>query len=370
MVFMVKHCKNCLLIETFPNADFNSDSICRFCREYKIDQNKIEEQQRQIYEKDLETTLKNVKSSKGYHALVCLSGGKDSTYLLYKLKVEYGLNVLAFTTDVNLPEIAWKNINKTIQTLGVDHEIFRPGPDFYNKIFRYLLSNQEERGAVYSVSYVYAPLFEGDAIRLAIQKNIPLIFAGYSPGQPEVERMRYEYSKGLIENTDWTPPKIKASGYFTEEELDKFYNPLKEQIRGNFPRYIAPFHAWKYNQEEIMKKVYELGLIEKKAYASPILSNYPINWLLMYSDLINFGYNPYLPEFAKLIREGKANRFYWKIAQPLVNFMIRNKIFLGKEVKKQQDILGIKDEELKITCEKGSYDPIVNSSFTEYAKSK
>ena len=40
------------------------------------------------------------------HALN-LSGGKDSCYLLYKLKREYGLNVAAFTADMNVPDAAW-----------------------------------------------------------------------------------------------------------------------------------------------------------------------------------------------------------------------------------------------------------------------
>ena len=55
-----------------------------------------------------------------------------------------------------------------------------------------------------------------------------------------------------------------------------------------------------------MKKVVELGLVASSKHASPVYSNYPINWLLMYSDLKNLGYNPYAPEFATLIREGKA----------------------------------------------------------------
>ncbi len=356
---MTRTCKNCLLSEKVPSADIDENGICKFCRENNTTIN-IEESERQFYEQDLESTLKDVKKQKGYHAIVCLSGGKDSLYLLYKLKNEYGLNVLAYTTDVNLPEIAWKNIHSAVKKLGVDHEIYRPDPAFYNKLFAYLLKNQEERGAVYTVSYVYAPLFEGDAIRLAIQKDIPLIFAGYSPGQPEKERMQYSFSKTLIEKTDWTPPALKTCGYFSEEELSRFYNPLKEGANIAFPRYLAPFHAWKYDQDEIMKKVFELGLVEKKSYASPILSNYPINWLLMYSDLKHFGYNPYIPEFAKLIREGKASRLYWKIAQPVVNFMISNKLFLGKEVQRQQKILNLRDEDLRITCPKGAYDPIIS----------
>jgi len=55
-----------------------------------------------------------------------------------------------------------------------------------------------------------------------------------------------------------------------------------------------------------MRQVVRLGLVRRSSHASPIVSNYPINWLMMYSDLKHFGYNPYAPEFADLIREGKA----------------------------------------------------------------
>ena len=57
---------------------------------------------------------------------------------------------------------------------AVDHLVYRPDSDFYRRMFRYLLTHQEERGAVYTVSYVYAPLFEGDALKVASEKGIPL----------------------------------------------------------------------------------------------------------------------------------------------------------------------------------------------------
>ena len=127
--------------------------------------------------------------------------------------------------------------------------------------------------------------------------------------------MIYEFSPKLLNETDWTPPGLKASGQFTPEELSRLWNPYSYPKGTKFPRYLAPFHAWEYNQEEIMKKVVDLGLVEKKTHASPILSNYPINWLLMYSDLIHFGYNPYQPEFSALIRSGKASKRYWKMSR-------------------------------------------------------
>ncbi len=228
---------------------------------------------------------------------------------------------------------------------------------FYRKLFSYLLQNQEERGAVYTVSYTYAPLFEGDAIRLAIEKAIPVILAGYSPGQPDPMRMQYEFNPKLVRQEDWTPPHLKECGEFSEDELSRFYNPQKLPAGTTFPRYLAPFHAWDYDQNQVMQKVAKEGLVKTARHASPIFSNYPINWLLMYSDLKNFGYNPYAPEFADLIREGKADLRYWRVMMPLVNAMIRNRIFLGQEVSRCMMWLGLKEKDLKINLPRHAYDP-------------
>ena len=53
---------------------------------------------------------------------------------------------------------------------------FRPPREFYRKLFRLLLQNQEERGAVRTVCYVCAPLYEAYSLNLAIEKKIPLVF--------------------------------------------------------------------------------------------------------------------------------------------------------------------------------------------------
>jgi hypothetical protein len=106
-----------------------------------------------------------------------------------------------------------------------------------------------------------------------------------------------------------------------------------------------------------MRKVSELGLVKRSHHASPIVSNYPINWLLMYSDLRQFQYNPYAPEFSALIREGKASLNYWRVMAPAVDFMIRNKVLLGREVARSQAWLDLRDDDLRITLPEGVYDP-------------
>ena len=354
----MRRCKQCLLPEAVEGAEIDAHGVCKFCREFEPGQISSAEAERQSRLEDLERTLEQCRGQGKYDCLVPFSGGKDSALLLYKLVKEYGLKVLAFTVDVNIPDVAWDNIRRTNETLGIDHLSYSPPSSFYKKLFKYLLCNQEERGAVYTVSYVYAPLFEGDAIKLAMDMDIPLVLAGYSPGQPEPERMLYEFSRNLIENTDWTPPELRSCGQFSDEELGRFFNPNDYPAGTQFPRYLAPFHAWEYNQDDAMRIVVEQNLIDSTKKASPIFSNYPINWLLMYSDLKHFGYNPYAPEFCDLIREGKAKLSHWKILGPFVDFMIKRRVLLGANTTSQLKMIGMDIDELKVNKPKGAYDPV------------
>ena len=345
---MMKYCRKCLLPASAPDARLDPEGVCGFCRGEALDVHVIEPAKRARLRADLNQTLSAIPRLGPYDALVCLSGGKDSLYLLHKLKVEHGLRVLAFTVDMSIPPVAWDNIRRTVERLDVDHVIHRPPLQFYKKLYRFLLTNQEARGAVRSVSYVYAPLFESAALRAATEMRIPLIFAGYSPGQPDPRRMTYEFSRDYVCNTDWTPEELRDCGLFDEDELARFWNPKRYPAGTSFPRYIAPFHAWDYDQDEIMREVVRLGLAASRRHASPIHSNFLLNWLLMYSDLVHFGYNPYAPEFAALIRHGKASRWRWRVLQPLVNFMISRKVLLGRHVSKSLRWLELTTEDLRI----------------------
>jgi hypothetical protein len=356
----MKRCKRCLLPDAVAGADLDGAGVCALCRSWRPVDAQAEAAARAGRKADLEAALAACRGQGAYDVLVCLSGGKDSLWLLHHLVGERGLKVLAFTTDVNLPAVAWSSIRRTVAKLKVDHLVYRPADDFYKRLFAYLLRNQESRGAVYTVSYVYAPLFEGDALTAAVEKGIPLIVAGYSPGQPEPTRMEYEFSRKLICEADWTPPALRKAGVFSEAELTRFWNPHRYPSGTRFPRYLAPFHAWDYDQDRVMRDVHRLGLVARAAHASPVHSNYPINWLLMYSDLAKFGYNPYAPEFSALIRSGKASRPYWRVMAPLVDFMIRRKLLLGSNVRSQMRWLELREDELAITQPYGAYDPVVS----------
>ena len=182
-------CKNCLLPDAVPGAAFDARGICRFCQEYSTIDHGAAERLHAARCADLEQALQACRGQGEYDCLVPLSGGKDSVYLIYKLKEEYGLRVCAQTTDSNIGAVAWSNIRRALDKLDVEHIVYRPSQEFYRKLFWFLLQNQEERGAVHTVSDIYAPLFEGNALQLAVEKRIPLILAGYSPGRPNPERI-------------------------------------------------------------------------------------------------------------------------------------------------------------------------------------
>lgn len=345
----MRACRNCLLPAAVPGADIDESGICLPCRSHRPQDVQAVERLRRLREADLEQAIAASRGVGPYDCVVPLSGGKDSVFLIHKLKRDYGLRVLAYTTDIDIGPVAWANIRRAVDKLDVEHLVYRPPMDFYRRLFRWLLMNQEARGAVHTISYVYAPLFEGNALALAVEKGIPLVLAGYSPGQPLSERMEYEFPRLAISEVDWTPPELRESGEFGAEDLARFWNPERLPTGTRFPRYLAPYHAWRYDQDETMKQVVELGLIASAKQASPVFSNYPINWLLMYSDLKNFGYNPYAPEFSALIREGKANRRYWKLMGQVVDFITRHKVYLGRHVAQHMEWLGLKDEDLRIT---------------------
>ncbi len=116
----LKHCLTCGLPSNVPRADLDEQSICGPCRLFSR-QSRIaeeffssEEELRKIFKQARET------SSGPYDCLMQYSGGKDSTYALYKL-VEMGMQPLVFSFDNDyIPDSAKENIVRIVADLGLD----------------------------------------------------------------------------------------------------------------------------------------------------------------------------------------------------------------------------------------------------------
>ena len=151
----MKSCRNCLLPEAVPGADLDAHGICRPCRAYKPQDQETAEARRRVREADLENAIEACRGQGSYDCLVPLSGGKDSVYLIHKLKVEYGLRVLAHTTDIDIGEVAWANIRRAVDKLDVEHVVYRPSMAFYRQLFRWRhLGHTAVRHAAVRIAHV------------------------------------------------------------------------------------------------------------------------------------------------------------------------------------------------------------------------
>ena len=118
----LKICNKCLLDANILELVFDEKGICNYCRiqedlEIKYPggsqgENKL---------KSIADQIKKESHKRAYDLVVGVSGGADSSYLLYLTKVELGLRPLAVHFDNSWNStIATKNIKKITNKLGID----------------------------------------------------------------------------------------------------------------------------------------------------------------------------------------------------------------------------------------------------------
>ena len=128
-----------------------------------------------------------------YDCLVSISGGKDSTYTLFKLVNKYDMNVLGFTYEHSFSDKqAILNVNNAVKILGVD--LIRNTDDKEQN--RYLKHNILEIGRQHpeSIARLSSLLCVGcsdgyvkKADKIAKDNNISLIMQGGSPVEPDMK---------------------------------------------------------------------------------------------------------------------------------------------------------------------------------------
>lgn len=171
-----KICQKCVNDMSVPGISFNSEGICNFCEEYKNIKPVISD-----YNSLKKLWLGRIEKYKGkreYDALVGLSGGKDSTYVLYQLKNIYKLNVKAWTIDQGfLTKWSRERIENIVAELGVDHEYTVLKQE--NLAPLYQLSIMATGGPCYTCSYAMYSSF----IKKASDQGIPMAVHGRSRPQ-------------------------------------------------------------------------------------------------------------------------------------------------------------------------------------------
>lgn len=134
----ISSCSRCLLNTEVPGIKVDEEGICSACREYDRVRGDWDKYKKENVAK-LEKILDNARKKKSiYDVVVPLSGGKDSTYVLYLCKKHFSLNCLAVTWDNGfLSEHARENIRNACELLGVDHMYYGINMKLLIRLYRF-----------------------------------------------------------------------------------------------------------------------------------------------------------------------------------------------------------------------------------------
>ncbi|KAB2887913.1 MAG: hypothetical protein F9K32_18360 [Desulfobulbaceae bacterium] len=305
----MKLCTKCILPETFPGISFNDQGLCNHCRNYRGVQ--VAAAQKQKYEQKFRDLLASERRASSYDILVAYSGGKDSTYTLDVLTNRYHLRVLALTFDNGfISPRAQENIRVVCGKLGVDLLIVRPNPLMLHNIFR-TAADQElfsmktlERASTICTSCI--GLIKNLVLRTAIEKEIPFVGFGWSPGQAPVQASVMKTNPTLMRETLQTiyKPLHRIAGdainpYFLAES----HLSMPER----FPFNVHPLAFLPYNEETIIERIKSFGWI-KPDDTDPNSSNCLLNAYANHIHCQRYKFHPYVWEIANMVREGIMSR--------------------------------------------------------------
>ncbi len=169
------HCQRCGLPSNVPGVSFDSNGICSTCHEYDRVAPIAESWFRTPADLIERRHSAEHRRTGPYDSLLLLSGGKDSTFALYKL-VELGFTPYALTLDNGfISEGAKDNVRRSVEDLGIDHEFVTN--DSMNAVFR------ESLAQFSNVCHGCYKTIYSMATQRAVELGIPMIVTGLSRGQ-------------------------------------------------------------------------------------------------------------------------------------------------------------------------------------------
>ena len=117
----LQYCTRCGLASNLPGTTYDAEGVCNLCRAYETYAKKAEAYFKTPDEFKVLVDAMKAGRAGDYDCLVMLSGGKDSTFMLYQI-CALGLKPLVFTLDNGFISTEAKaNIDRVVQSLGVDH---------------------------------------------------------------------------------------------------------------------------------------------------------------------------------------------------------------------------------------------------------
>jgi hypothetical protein len=218
---MSERCSYCILPVNLPGLTLNHDGKCNYCRNFETGHiNKVCPQHDDVKGR-FDAIIEQLRGKGKYDCLVPLSGGKESSYILYVLVKEFDLRPLAFNVNNGFQHVdAVRNIEHLVGELGVDLVIYRPNQQLLRTLMRAFLSKAGEFCTPCNM------LISATSFRLARQNRIKAIMygnvmgtnpglEGVSPALHYDRRYYLNIADGLLGRTDRdyyiNPPYVRTA---------------------------------------------------------------------------------------------------------------------------------------------------------------
>jgi N-acetyl sugar amidotransferase len=259
MCTQIRYCKKCLFPETKPDLHFNEEGICSACIAAESKNKGINWEQRK---KDFHSIIDKFRLGKeevGYDCLIPISGGKDSTYQVYFMKMVCGMNPLGVCFETTkVTELGQRNL-ENISKMGVDVIHFHKN---YNAYRSMVIEGFKRVGDEMWPNHIGIFTFP---IKIATMLKIPLVIWGENSQQEyggplesinknRLTRRWLEEFGGLLGNR--IQDMIGVNG-LTAKDLTPYFYPSDEQLEeaGIVSIFLGHYFFWDARKQlEIVKK--------------------------------------------------------------------------------------------------------------------
>jgi hypothetical protein len=169
----MKYCKKCVLHDGIKGVIIGNDGICNYCS-WDMVMNKDYPISSSIFNKQVDH-IRKLGKGRRYDAVIGLSGGTDSSYLL-KLMVDSGVRCLGVHFDNNWnTRIAWENMVCLTDMFGVDFRVRHVDPDMYDSLCKsFLYASTPDADIPNDIALASVLYQEAEA------EDIPFILDGHS----------------------------------------------------------------------------------------------------------------------------------------------------------------------------------------------
>jgi len=297
-------CTNCVMDTTDSEITFDNKGVCDHCNTYYTDilprwhtDEKGDKALKEIVKK-----IKKEGEGKDFDCLMGMSGGIDSSYLLYVMKEKYGLRPLVFHVDAGWnSQIAVNNIERLVDGLGLD---------LYTEVINWEEIKDLQLAFFKSgVSHIDTPQdhsFFATMYKFASKHNIKHILTGgnYSTEcvRNPLEWMYYQSDSIQLKDIYKKHGTVKLIDYpITNILWHKVYLPYIKNIK-----LIRPLDFVPYNKDEAMQFLVDKFGYQKypqKHFESRFTRFYESYWLPK-----KFGYDTRKVQYSSLILTNQMTR--------------------------------------------------------------